>query len=175
MRALIIFDSRYGNTEKIAFAIRDGLTGEAGAEVEVEAIRAVTAKPEDVAKWDLVLVGGPTHGTNPSPDMHQFLKRIPEDALAGVRMAAFDTRTDPGQLKGMARAFARILDRFGYAAPKISTALEKKGARIVKPPEGFTVLDMEGPLQEGELQRAQAWAVALARQLTYLCRSLTSP
>lgn len=169
MKALIVYDSRYGNTEKIACSLRDGLAG-APEEADVELIRASDAPGAAVAGRDLVLVGGPTHGTNPSPGTHEFLKRIPENALSGVKVAAFDTRTDPEQLKGMARVFARILDQFGYAAPKISVALKKRGGQVIREPEGFIVLDMEGPLQEGELERAREWAQAIAARRVAVCR-----
>jgi flavodoxin I len=46
----------------------------------------------------------------------------------------------------------------GYAAPKIAKSLIAKGGRQVAPPEGFIVLDKEGPLRDGELERAAAWA-----------------
>jgi hypothetical protein len=47
---------------------------------------------------------------------------------------------------------------FGYAAKPISDKLEGKGGEVVMPPEGFYVEGVEGPLQEGELERAADWA-----------------
>ena len=129
MRALVIYDSRYGNTEQIALAIGDGLSTAPGAFGTVQVLNVADAQPNHLAGWELLLVGGPTHGTRPSPPMHEFLGRIPENSLAGVKIAAFDTRTDPNQQEGAIRVFAKILDRFGYAAPKIATVLEKKGGR----------------------------------------------
>ncbi len=49
----------------------------------------------------------------------------------------------------------------GYAAPRIVEALKKKGGNLVVPPEGFLVKDREGPLKEGELERAATWAKGL--------------
>ena len=51
--------------------------------------------------------------------------------------------------------FVRI---FGYAAKPIADRLAKKGGDLAVPPEGFYVGDMEGPLLEGELERAADWA-----------------
>jgi flavodoxin len=157
MKAVVIYDSLYGNTEKIAHAIADGLSGAMGASGSVEVTKVSDAHPDQLERLPLLLIGGPTHGSRPSPAMHDLLNRIPQDALAGVQVAAFDTRTDPDKLTGATRVFAKILDRFGYAAPKISSSLEDKGGQVVKLPEGFLVLGTEGPLQDGELERAADW------------------
>ena len=157
MKAMLIYDSLYGNTEQIAQAIADGLSGGIGTSGSVEVTKVSDAHPDQLVKLPLLLVGGPTHGSRPSPAIHGFLNRIPQNALLGVRIAAFDTRTDPDKLTGVTRVFAKILDRFGYAAPKISSSLEIKGGQVVKLPEGFVVLGTEGPLQDGELERALDW------------------
>jgi flavodoxin I len=157
MKAVLIYDSLYGNTEKIAHAIADGLSGAMGVSGSVEVAKVSDAHPDQLAGLPLLLIGGPTHGCRPSPAMHDFLDRIPQNALAGVQVAAFDTRTDPDQLTGATRVFAKILDRFGYAAAKISSSLENKGGQVVKLPEGFIVLGTEGPLQDSELERAADW------------------
>ena len=47
---------------------------------------------------------------------------------------------------------------FGYAAKPISEKLRRKGGELIVAPEGFFVKDVEGPLKEGELERAEAWA-----------------
>lgn len=157
MRVLVIYDSLYGNTQKIAQAIGEGLAGVAEASASVEVVRAGDARPVQLAGLDLLLVGAPTHGCRPSPAMHAFLEGIPKAALAGVKVAAFDTRTDVAKLKGGLRTIGKILDHFGYAALRISSSLEKKGGRVVKSPEGFFVQDTQGPLADGELERAANW------------------
>jgi hypothetical protein len=53
---------------------------------------------------------------------------------------------------------------FGYAAEPIADRLQKKGGTLVTPPEGFYVGDTEGPLLDGELERATAWAQDIAAQ-----------
>jgi hypothetical protein len=89
--------------------------------------------------------------------MREFLDRVPVKALAGIKVAAFDTRTDMDTLNGAMRLFGKFLDLLGYAAPKISSSLAARGGQVVRPPEGFIVEDKEGPLREGELERAVAW------------------
>ena len=55
------------------------------------------------------------------------------------------------------RFLARLLP-LRYAAKPISAMLEEKGGELVIPPEGFLVKDTEGPMKEGELERASDWA-----------------
>ncbi|MBK8050889.1 MAG: flavodoxin family protein [Anaerolineales bacterium] len=162
MKALLIYDSRYGNTEKIAHAIGEGLAEGLGATGSVRVLPVGEAQTSQLAGWDLLIVGAPTHGSHPSPPMREFLDRVPGSALAGVKVAAFDTRTDMATLNGAMRWFGKFLDRLGYAAPKISSCLETRGGQVVMPPAGFIVKGTEGPLEEGELARATAWGRQLA-------------
>jgi flavodoxin len=107
----------------------------------------------------LLIVGSPTRGFRPAPDTTALLKRIPGGALKGVKVAAFDTRISASDVKSAAAPLLRGLTKvFGWAAKPISDALAKAGGEVVVPPEGFAVLASEGPLKEGELERAVAWA-----------------
>jgi len=144
MNALVVYDSVFGNTEKIARAIGQGI----GAEARV--LRTIDAQASGVRGVDLLVVGGPTYAGNPRPELKAFLDSIPPGALDGVKVAAFDTR--------VGAFFAKI---FGYAAPKIAKALEGKGGALVAPGEPFIVQGKEGPLKEGEEARATAWGKGL--------------
>lgn len=138
MGALVIYDSRYGHTEKIAHAI--------GEAVEGQVLQVDDVSPADLEGVDLLLVGSPTHGGFPTEGIHDLVKATL--GLEGVRVAVFDTRTK------------RTM--FGYAAPKIARNLEKGGGVLVAPPEGFFVLGRKGPLKEGEIERAADWAERIA-------------
>jgi flavodoxin len=162
MKALVIYDSLHGNTEKIAHAIGDGLAEGLGASGSVRVLPVGEARADQLAGWDLVIVGAPTHGSHPSPAMREFLDRVPDKALPGVKVAAFDTRTDMDTLTGAMRWFGKFLNRLGYAAPKISASLAAKGGQVVMSPEGFIVKGTEGPLEEGELERATGWGRQIA-------------
>ncbi len=162
MKALLIYDSRYGNTEKIAHAIGDGLAEGLAASGSVRVLPIGEAHAGQLADWDLLIAGAPTHGSHPSPAMREFLDGVPDKALTGVKVAAFDTRTDMDTLNGAQRWFGKFLDRLGYAAPKISASLQAKGGQVVRQPEGFIVKGTEGPLEEGELERATGWGRQIA-------------
>jgi flavodoxin len=146
METLIVFDSTYGNTEKIAKAIYDTFTG------EVMVIRAGIANPAQLEAIDLLVVGSPTYGGKPTPAVQEFLDKIPELTIKGKKVAAFDTRYS-----------TRMVKIFGFAADKISDSLKAKGATIISFPTGFFVKGKKGPLKEGEIERAAGWAEELTR------------
>jgi flavodoxin len=149
MKALVVYDSLYGNTKTIAQTIGDALPG------EVEVLHVGVAKASGVGAYDLLVIGAPTHGARPSPDAQAFLDQIQAFALKGVDVAAFDTRMTN-----------KLITLFGVAAPKIAKALQQKGGTLVGRPEGFFVTGGEGPLKEGEVQRAAEWAKGLAGSQT---------
>jgi hypothetical protein len=171
VRALVVYESMFGNTEEIAQAVMEGLLGTVAAEL-VEVSDAPGAPPDDV---DLLVVGGPTHGFGMSrpgtrdtarkeageslvsrgPGIREWLTGLPP-AQRDVLSAAFDTRFDkPRWLTGSAaRGAARLLRQRGY--------------RPVIEPTSFFVTATGGPLADGERVRARQWggtagAIAISR------------
>jgi flavodoxin len=145
MNALVVYDSLYGNTERIARAIGDALADRAGDKARV--VRPGGVDADDVEAVDLLIVGSPTHGGQATEAIQGLLTRLEGTLPAGTRVAAFDTRLA-----------TRLVAIFGYAAGRIGRALEEAGGTLVAPPEGFVVKGKEGPLRDGELERAADWA-----------------
>ena len=143
MKALVIYDSVYGNTERVARAI--------GKALGCQVFRAAKVNPADLKEIKLLIVGSPTHGGSHggwfTTEIKSLLDMLP--TLEGVNIAAFDTRTK--------------LAIFGFAAPMIARYLESKGGNCLVPPEGFFVLGFKGPLVNGELKRAAGWARGIER------------
>lgn len=154
MSALVVYDSRYGNTEKVARAIGSGM----GEGTPVWSIGATD--PAALPPLDLLVVGSPTQGGRPTASLQAWLGRIPAGKLDGVRVAAFDTRMSKVE-QGF---FLRTLMGFiGFAAPPILKSLEAAGGIAAGTAEGFIVEGREGPLRKGEHERAAAWGSALSR------------
>ena len=156
MKALVIYDSVFGNTEKIANAIGTAIGAELAPPDQVQTLQVGHVQPEGLAGLDLLVVGSPTRGFRPTEALAAFLKGLPPGALQGIRVAAFDTRFSEADQKSWAMRL--LLRSGGYAAKPIAEALNKSGGNLVAPPEGFIVKDTEGPLKEGELDRATDWA-----------------
>ena len=152
MDILVIYDSVFGNTERIARAIGDVLSGPE----DVGILRASDVRLEQLTGLKLLVVGSPTRAFRPIGAVKQLLRRIPRAGLKGVRVAAFDTGISTSDIDSSVGRF--FVNRFGYAAKPISDMLTKKGGELAVPPEGFFVEGVEGPLKEGELERASAWA-----------------
>ncbi len=152
MKALIVFDSFFGNTEQIARDIGNAL----GSNEHVEISRVSTIKPGQLAGLTLLIVGSPTRAFRPTKAVVGFLNKIPSHSLKGMKVAAFDTRIYIADINS--RILNILVSMFGYAAKPIADKLAKKGGDPIIPPEGFYVKDSEGPLKEGEPERAADWA-----------------
>ena len=146
MKTLVIYDSVYGNTQIIAQTIGDALPG------EVQVLRVGQVNPRDVETVDLLVIGSPTHGALPTEVVQGLLERIGPPARQDARAATFDTRLT-----------WFFLERWGgFAASKIADKLKEKGWTLVGEPGGFFVRGLKkGPLKQGEVDRAAAWAKGL--------------
>lgn len=156
MNSLVLYDSQFGNTQKIAEAVGKGIGGDT---------LVLPARDAGAVGWSslkLVVVGSPTQGGRPTPALQKLLNALHPGVLANAKVAAFDTR-----FKQQEQNFAlRILMKsIGYAAEKIANTLRAKGGTLVAKPEAFIVMGKEGPLADGELPRAEAWGKSLT-QLT---------
>ena len=170
MRAMVIYESMFGNTRAIAEAIGRGLL----PIYRVEVRSAGTLSPEDLQGLDLIVAGGPTHawGISRASTREGALRQVavPGSGLrlesgatgAGLRelfegvnglgadAAAFDTRIDMSAMVT------------GRASTKIARVLRRGGCTVVAPPESFLVSKKPTALLEGEEARARAWGATLA-------------
>jgi flavodoxin I len=142
MNILVVYDSTYGNTEEVAQAIANTLAGSGSARL----LRVNKVQPSDLQDVDLLVLGCPTHRQRPTAAIQAFLESIPTTSLSGVSAAAFDTRYHK----------PRLLT--GSAARRVAKYLRKAGASMEVPPQSFFVVFREGPLEDGELERAANWA-----------------
>jgi flavodoxin I len=160
MKVLVIYDTFFGNTEQVARAIGEAFDAATSCEV----LRITQVKPEQLAEVDLLIAGSPTRAFRATDAMRKFLKDLSAGALKGVKVAAFDTRADVEEVNS--RLLTGMVKLFGYAAEPIAGQLKKKGGEVVPPAEGFFIQASEGPLKEGELERAAAWAVEIQQLAT---------
>jgi len=165
MKALVVHESMFGNTRRVAEAVAAALRP--AYEVEITGVDG--ASTAQLAAADLVVVGAPTHGhgmsrpqtraqtlrngvaalTAQGPGVRDVLSRLP--AGRGRPAAAFDTRLP----------WPRWMS--GAASRPVAAALRRAGYSLVLPPESFVVKGTQGPLRDGELDRAGAWGARIAR------------
>jgi flavodoxin len=166
MKALVIYESMYGNTATVASAITDGI---ARSGVEAHARPVTEVRPAQAAEADLLVVGGPTHAhgmSRPStrktaaadkknafsqptvtPGLRDWIAELPGGN--GRLAAAFDTRINKPVLLT------------GSAAKGIGRRLERQGYRLVVDPECFLV-STDNRLLEGEIEHAMRWGSVAA-------------
>jgi hypothetical protein len=158
-KALVVFESMFGNTEQIAQAVAEGLRASMPVEV-TEVINAPADPPADIS---LIVVGGPTEafsmsrattradavrqGGRPGREelgLREWLTALPS-RHRDSGLATFDTKID------------KMRHLPGSAAKGAAKAGRHHGLEVVIPPESFFVHDTAGPLIDGELDRARAW------------------
>jgi flavodoxin len=149
MNTFVIYDSQYGNTERIAQAIADTLR----AFGQAQAVHVDPAQPVSFQGVDLLILGSPTQGFRPTLAMHSFLGTISSQSLRSLAVACFDTRFRGRLWKSS-------------AAPRMAGQLRTLGVEPVAPPESFFVKAMrkDGPLLAGEVERAASWALGVHQQ-----------
>ncbi len=156
MKAIVIYDSQFGNTEKVAQAIHTALA----ARGESSLRRAADVTDAALTGCDLIVVGSPTQRFQATEPVAHFLEGR---ALPHARAAAFDTRLDMAEVDSrVLRLAVKVAGDNAWAATRIADQLAKAGATLVAEPEGFIVEGTEGPLRAGELERAAEWAARLA-------------
>ncbi len=157
MNTLILYYTRYGNTQKIAEAIGERLA-QSGPTRLVNLEQLV---PGDLAGIDLLIVGSPTYRMALPQEVKAILKGLPKRCLRGKVIAAYDTSYQ------MSPWLAWMT-----AAKSLSSRLSALGGKLVVPPETFYIHhNHAGPLFDGEPIRAQAWAEKIfERSTTWLER-----
>jgi flavodoxin len=146
MNALVVYFSKFGNTQSVAEALAETLKSR--YRVRVLSFESLTTS--DLESADLVIMGSPTHKMNLPVAVRPLLNALPRRILKGTPVAAFDT----------SYKMSWFLNHF-TAAKRLAGKLRKLGGKLILPPETFHVTEREGPLVEGELERATAWAEAI--------------
>lgn len=173
MRALVVYESMFGNTEEVARAIGEGIGASMHADV-IEVGAAPDTVPADVT---LLVVGGPTHAFSMSwpttrrdaarraatvvsrdRGIREWLGSLPA-ATTDTEATTFDTRVTSRVTGSAARAASHRLDRLGYRLTAAFTS--------------FRVADVTGPLVDDEVDRARDWGRALGIEVA--ARRLSRP
>ncbi len=154
MKILIVYDSVFNNTEKIAFGIKEILSHKHDVEVK----KASTIKSTDLSNLDYLFIGSPTRVFKPTKMIKMFIKQLNATLLPNINIAVFDTRividqTDPKVLR-------KLENKFGYANDSMIRLINNSS---MTKQCCFYVDDIEGPLTEGELNRAKFWAEDVIR------------
>jgi hypothetical protein len=176
MRALVVYESMYGNTRAIAISIAAGL----GARHEVTLVPVTRATPDLVARADLVVAGGPTHmhGMSTAASRRAAAEAAAKEGSGLAMDPDADSTGIRGWLSGIGErhAIAVAFDTrlhgvpllTGRASRGISAQLEHHGYRLLAAPQSFLV-SKQGTLLEGEAERATAWGASVGEEAAFAC------
>jgi flavodoxin len=139
MKKLVVYETKFGNTEKLAQEMAGAIGG--------QAVKVDQFEESMLDGLKVLIVGGPIWAWNIAAPIKQFLQKLEAKGLSDVMGGAFDTRVDVW--------FS------GDAAKKLHKKLQKLGLEMVLDPASFIVEGREGPLKTGEMERAVEWIKGL--------------
>jgi flavodoxin len=150
----VVYDSIYGNTAKVAAAIAATLEHENS----VRLLSVQQARQANLGTVDLLIVGSPTRGFRPTPQISDLLAGLTPRST-GAAAAVFDTRIEPAAVRPGALRW--VVQRGGYAGSRMDEVLRDRGYVRKGEVAGFLVDGIKGPLKPGEIERATDWARSL--------------
>ena len=172
MKALVVYESMFGNTEQVAQAITAGLA----AHGDVNLVEVTKAPPEITEPVDLIVVGGPTHAFSMTREStrQDAVKQGASHGSTAVGVREWLARLHKGRHPELVATFDTKVDKVrhlpGSAARGEAHVARRLGYRTAVKPMSFFVQGVSGPLLDGELERAQAWGEQLGRDGAWVHR-----
>jgi flavodoxin len=170
MKACVVFDTRYGNTEKVARALESGLR-RSGIQTSCSSVKEATIG--SLREYDLICIGGPTHSRTASESMREFLESMASLELSGRRAFAFDTRRESFLAGSAAKYIEGRLRRQGLMMvnPNVSAIIvsygpERKREEFSNKGEWREWRHRNEGLREGEVERFEQLGAVLGRALS---------
>ena len=148
-KAIVIYESVFGNTKRAAEAIIEGMKG-AGVEATLSTPKELD--PNQLSDSDAIIIGSPNHMGGATRDIKKFIDKLGKLKLEGKLVAVFDTYAG-GEYE---KAVKKMEKQLGEKAP---------GLKIASPGLSIRVEGVRGPLSEGELPKGKEFGVIIANQL----------
>jgi len=140
VKAVLLYESKYGNTKRVAEAIAEEMQRVGGMEAALTALKGVDV--DDIANYDVILLGGPTHFGGPTRSVRKFIDALGKRNVNGKSVAVFDTYLGEDFEKGVRKMEEQIRAK----AP---------GLKLLAPGLSIRVEGMKGPIVEGELVKCK--------------------
>ena len=156
MKGIVVYDTSYGNTKKIAETIAETLKE---SEIEVDLFHVKDAKKLSAKDYNFLVLGSPTKFGTMSFAIKFFFGKVKSEEWMNKPFAAFDTE-NPENIER-----ARIENKEWSAGEKIAAKLKEKKMKQLLPVLKALVLGQKGPLKEGEIDRTKDYARELAVKL----------
>ena len=151
MNVLIVYATKYGNTEKVAKLIAEGITSVGSNEVIVKNVKDVKLK--EAASYELILFGSPVHFGRHVGAMKKFINKIPNSQLKVNAYAVFDTYilTDFEKgVKSIEQQVKEVMPDLTKASPGLSIKVEGTGMS-------------KGPISSEDLPKCKEYGIKLVK------------
>ncbi len=173
MKTLVIYFSQTGNTEKVAQAIYESLSG--SCETDIRKLEDTGG--EELSRYQLVFIGSPCHAGDLSGAAKKFLEEVPEQP--GCTIAGFITHAGAVYSKedyeGSFKTFRNlcngkgidvmgVFDCQGYLNPAIHDFV-KKSKNLSDMEWEERVARMEGHPDEKDLANARSFAEEMVEKV----------
>ncbi len=161
LRALVAYESLFGNTERVARAVAAGLRLEG---LDTTVVNVAHSGAVDLTDVDLLVVGAPTHAFSLSRPATRYdaVRQGGRDVAEGVGMREWLRTLDSSDRRRLVATFDTRMTKVRYlpacAARRAARELAEHGHTMVSVPMGFLVKDVSGPLESREVDRAIAWS-----------------
>jgi menaquinone-dependent protoporphyrinogen IX oxidase len=163
VKVLIAYDTKYGNTEKVAKLIGEGITSTEGNEVLVSNVKNVNLKKE--SSYDLILIGSPIHFGKHVGSVKKFINKLSKSLLKVNAYALFDTYmgADSEPIEEGICSYTRMLDKMEKQINEMMPDLKK-----VNPGLSIKVDGMKGPITNEELPKCKEFGINLIQDFKSL-------
>ena len=149
-KAIVVYESKYGNTKRVAEAITEGMREAPGVEAVLNEVKEVEL--DKLVEFDAILVGSPNHMGSATKGIRKFIDELGRLSL-GVKLGAvFDTYIG----RDFEKAVKKMEKQIGEKVP---------GLKLATPGLSIKVEGMKGPISEGELPKGKEFGIKMASQL----------
>ena len=152
MRVLIVYYSKYGNTEKVAKLIGEGISSTEDNEVKINNVKNVNLK--DGTSYDLILIGSPNHFGRHVGSIKKFINKLPKSQLKINAYAVFDTYITADfekAVKKMEEQVSEVMPDLTKASPGLSIKVEGTGTS-------------KGPITNEDLPKCKEFGIKLVKE-----------
>jgi len=150
VKVIVVYESKYGNTKRVAETIMEGIREVQGAETVLNELKEVDLS--NIPEYDVILIGSPNHYGGPTKSVSEFIDKLEKLNLDGRHFAVFDTY--------LGRGF------FEKAGKKMEKRINEKvpGLKQIAPRLSIAVQGSKGPIMEGELPKCKEFGKKIATQ-----------
>jgi len=150
-KVIVVYESRYGNTKRVAESIIEGIREVGGVEFSLKELKEL-GDAKRIAEYDVILIGSPNHVGGPTRGIKGFIDKFGELPLTGKKFAVFDTYLGRDFEKAVKKMEKRIKEK----APDL---------KQIAPGLSIKVKGIKGPIEEGELARCVEFGKNIANKL----------